>query len=74
MKALLSRITAAARAIRLPQATPARVYNASLLTGLGLVAGGAVEAFGTAPALLLVGGLVLGLAVFERLVALKGPR
>ena len=71
MNNLLAKIISAARAVRLPPLTPARMYNASVLAGLALVGAGAERAFGVAVALLVVGVLVLAFAVFERLLVLS---
>ena len=74
MKNLLAQIAAALRAARLPRLTATRMYNGSVLLGMALVGAGVERSVGDAAALLAVGALVLGFAVFERLLALKGAR
>jgi hypothetical protein len=67
----LEKLKATARAVRLPRLTPAAVYNLSLLVGLALVAAGVDQGAGRAVALVTLGALVLGFAVFERLLLFR---
>ncbi len=50
------------------------VYNASILTGLGLIASGVYLAAGVAASLIVTGALVLALTIFAALVLAHGAK
>ncbi len=54
--------------------TPTKVYNASVLAGIGAIAAGVDRAFGGGFALIAAGALVLALALFERVLLFRSRR